>query len=440
MLRITRTAVICILYIFISFSLFSQERSLEEQRKRTLAFGIDSEVVELIISLKNQEDTSLVDEMADLLRTTSSNAVRKEIFDFFNAMELDNGLEAARDDLYDWDLLSREHLTAVITYVGNRKDADSMEYLFELLEHDENPIVAQVLIAIGKAGDNDDAEQLIELLDDNDFPDILKPELIRTLGSLGAESQREKLEDILLNENEDPEWRRAAATALGGIHNEASLSAFRRVFQEKDTLLRSQIVTALSRFENEEAETLLMQALRDSFWRVRVAAAKSLGDRKSTQAVDILIYKAESDPEANVKQASFDALIAIGNADSVSFLVEYYANTKNPERYRIQLTPYLVENQFAQVKETIDEVLEKEWEKDRSLIIESIAKTMSLHTNSGYAPYLGQFLDHKSLTLKIYAIRGIEKNNLAQYRERLESLAEEDGPLKRYAASAVDSF
>jgi HEAT repeat protein len=291
--------------------------SLSEQRKETLAYGIDSEIIDLIQTLINDEDDSLVEDVVVLYESTTNATLRERALDYFIALETVEGVKAVKETFRDWDLLRDQVLIKVMDYLITMEVTDSLETFEELLESENQLVADRALRAYGAMGGRREANRLLELLDDDDFDPALKPAVIRALGETGLRSVKDRLFIILDDPDEEAEWRRAAAEALSNFSGNDVIDALARSYGDEDTILRSIVVASLAEADGAGAEALLIEALRDSFWRVRVAASTSLGERQSRDALDILWYKVRRDPELRVKEAALRAIAKIGGGGVV---------------------------------------------------------------------------------------------------------------------------
>ncbi len=107
------------------------------------------------------------------------------------------------------------------------------------------------------------------------------------LASLGGEAALARARELALRDTSARVRRAAslAALALEGPETAAGLAfAIERLGAEKDALAREDLVVALGRRALEGAVPVLIGALDDEDWRVRLAAAVSLGKTRSPEA------------------------------------------------------------------------------------------------------------------------------------------------------------
>lgn len=418
--------------------------SVREDRIRTLKYGIDDEVVETITVIQNQKDNSYNDILLEILEQTGNSKIKLQIFGFFQAEEdpsaevyANNVLKMATED-YDLD---EKVLTAAITYCGSLKLSSSAEYLYLLSENNNKNISASAIRNLGKTGDQSFAEKFLERLQDEDFEEDeeeLRESIILLMGELKYAPSVLTLMDIAQDDGYSSVARRYSCDSLGKIGDEKAIPVLKELLNDTDSILRSYALSSLAYFEGNEIEAILIQALRDSFWRIRVAAAKALSDKKSEASVDILIYKAEKDPEANVKKAAMESLAIIGGNKAISFLADYYENDKNSDAFRSTAITFLLREKPQDAVEAMKSVFEEEWEKDNSWILNYTCKELSTTESNSLQWFYEKMLDHKNFIINIYAVRGIRLNNIVPLYGRVKEIADDERrhqSLRKEAAS-----
>ena len=416
--------------------------SLNEERRETLRYGIDSELISLIAKLKEEKSVEFRLDIAEVYAETLNPEIMKSAVDYFISIDYEDAVPTAEKIIENWEDESYNTLSPALRYVSEFPGDDSEKYITKLLDHDNMSLASAALSAIGKCGTEASSDMLLDFLDDDEYPEELKPSVIKALGEIKSEAAVDTLIDILDDIDEEKSWRWTACEALGKIGDEEALPAIKNALVDKDTYLRSYAVKALSGFDSPEIEKTLIQALRDSFWRVRVAAAESLGEMKSSAAVDILIYKAGKDPEKNVKLAAVEALGEIGGGKSFDYLRELYSGTTTAQSVRTKAAEILIEKDLPATLDTIKTVLAEEWEKEISPVLSYTCKFLSMSKNGGLAGLFERMLNHDDVAIKIYGIRGAELNKTSELKKRIESLTEDgvNNAVRKAALSALEKL
>ena len=279
--------------------------------------------------------------------------------------------------------------------------------------------------AVGKSGRTDFKSSLRNFYEDSDFPKELKPNIILALGDLKSYDSVTFLSGLVEDDDEDSIIRRYACDSLRKIGDPSAMGSIKKAYATDDVILRSYAMYAMSGFEDADVVPFLLEGLKDSYVKVRISAAQGLGDVQAKDAIPILQYKARKDPEPSVRMEAVKALGLIGTKDSFDFLREMFSDRKVHLSLRRESLHHLVVNDLDSSISVIKEVIEVEWEASRSPLLESIGLELSTAESGKLESVFAGFLDHSSITMKLYGLRGLEKNGVGSQRERVERLTEE---------------
>ena len=417
-------------------------RTIREERTDILRFGIDTEVISLINTLIEEKN----DQFCPLVLEQASKALNQDLiaaaFRLFQAVEYKDAQDLAVSILNDYDLYSNPVLSASMTYLEKDMSDEAAETILPLLKNEQAAISRIAVHALGLSGKKEYVQTLIDLLQDDDFHSEVKTTVLISLGDLGSAEALDILTDIAQDTEEEKAWRWYACQSLGKIGAEESFPVIRALMGDPDPTLRSFAAEAVGSYKTKEAEEMLVDALRDSFWKVRVSAAEQLGERGSDSAVPSLIYKAKNDPENNVKKEAITALGKIGSREGLEVLRELAGKKTTTPIIWAHTVTVLVENDLKDSFPVLEKMLADEWDANNSYFFDYIAKLLSNSEGSFLEPIFGRFLDHDSMIIKIYGIRGIEKNKITSLRDRVEKLSEEGNPrpLRQAALSALENL
>ena len=433
-----RFFISCLSLFVLSFSIYipvyaneSEEeiKSLREERLETIMYGIDTQVSELISILETEKNFDFNADLLNLLEDSSNSRLEVSIIKLFKIAGDDSAVDYVFEELQVNFNLPDDILISFIDYIADYQTIEISEYLLTLIEEDSNTISIASITALGKSNLENTIEILIKYLEDSLFDDLRKPAIVESLGKLKAEEALEILSDIatdIYTENSSLRWR--AVVALGEIGSEESLPVLKSLFSDKDPYLRNYTITALKHFPSKDVEELLIQGLKDSSWRVRVNAARSLGELGIKESVPILIYKAENDPDIrNVRAASVRALGEIGGSKAYDFIRNLYENKRSDIGLRSISISILADKDLSNSIKTINSVFDEEWDKDKSDILDYTCKVLSTTENSDLKELYARMLSYDTtLNLKLYALRGIRMNSLKSFREEVENLTSEE--------------
>jgi HEAT repeat protein len=413
-----------------------------EQWRDVLRFGIESQVTETLEIMTDEREERLAGLVAELLETSLSNAVREAAFQYFEAVEDGRAIPAAVESISNPLDASTSLLLAATRYMERLADEvgrEGRQALLDLAERDDGQASVAAVDALAEMElDEETIAYLIDLYDESGR--VLREALILAFGELEAESTEPLLLDILRDETAESSLRWYAADSLGKMQAAEAVPLLRDLLGSEETILRAYATAALSRYEDENVNEVLIQALRDSFWRVREAAADGLGRRTYEDAVPALSFMARRDPDRRVRQAALGALSEIGNAEAVETLEEIYADPRAPLEYRLTTARLLVSEHFNEARDTIERVLAEEWDEEDSRVLDATADELSRLDASGVGDLYSRMLNHPNFVIRIYAARGIATNGLSRFREDLQSLTGEEQPsaLRRNAEAALE--
>jgi HEAT repeat protein/flagellin-specific chaperone FliS len=435
---------------FIPLSVFPDTESLksiDEERREKLAFGIDNEVIELIDTLIQEKNDTFTPELVSLYQITLNDLVKTKIVQYLSDLEIDGHTDMVFEDLQDkWDQVPSTDL--MLRYIGylRKYQTDEITSFFasSLIPEQSERISMAAISAVGASGNPDYTDLLLSELEARDLSVNKRSELISALGLLGDKGSVEMLLELLLDNTEEKSVRWRAATALGDIGGGESFSGLLEVFNSDDPLLRTRATEALGKFDGKEAEDALILALRDSFWRVRVAAAAALGNQKSTNALDILIYKASSDPDIrNVRTASIQAIGKIGTRKAGDFLEELYLNEKALLPVRIEALKALMEADNRKALAAIRSLFNDDIGEQQSAIVSETAKYLATAQEENLEEVYERMLEMTSQReLVLYALRGIRINRFTSLKAKVQALSEEgsDSIIRRNALSTFEAL
>ena len=415
-----------------------EDRPIVEQWRDVLRFGIDTEVLKVIKSIADSEEQSLNEELTVLFAESLNFEVRKAVLDYFSARKIRDAEGAAAALLAEERLQDSRVIVACIRYLAAIDSPGLESRLLDYVDHRDDGIAETAITGLGQVGTEASGQFLVERLENPDYPAEQKPEIILALGKIEYVGAVEVLIAIVDNRDEERIWRMYAAASLGQIGDSRAVPHLRALFGESDSLIKAYAAAALAHFDMGEVEGLLQQALRDANVRVRIAAAKGLANEQAKDSVDILIYKAKNDPERQVRLQAIEALGVIGTPGAFGYLRELYGDTIALPVYREAAFTALCEHALQDSLDVFREVIEQEWGSKDQKVIQFTAKKLSTTEAPGLKWFYERFLGSPNVYVRIYALRGIGRNGLRTFREKVEKVSTEDPyPAARQTALSV---
>lgn len=435
--------------IFSSMPAFSQEEageaeeivSIREERKRTLKYGIDSEIEPLLQTITEEETGEYVEEAVDLLSSTLNNDIKRACFSYLQTLENDSAVPAAEEILTNFEDRPLPLIKSAMEYLVELKEQAEPDLVFPLIEADSD-IALSAIRSFSEIKVEGLTALLKEKYEERGIGVNMKAEILLALGKLKNPDTRELLESIAADEGEESILRNYACSALGELGNPGSIDVLMQVYASDDALTRSYALYGISKIDDERSQEIVIGALRDSYWKIRVYACEGLGERKVSAAVPALQYKAERDPEIQVRRAAVEALILIGGGDALDTVYRIFKNERSNTSLRLAAFENLMEHRFPAALPVIKEVFQKELSKENSAILDQMCKKFSLTESPQMTEFYKSMLDHGSLTVKIHALRGIALNSVGQLREEVEKLSAEEMPsaIRKHALRTLESF
>ncbi|MFP4330629.1 MAG: HEAT repeat domain-containing protein [Spirochaetaceae bacterium] len=407
-----------------------EARSIIEDWRDTLRFGINSQVIELIPTLREERVEELEPDLARLLESSRNERLQREILSYYRELEHPGAQELAVELLSAYQEGSARRTEAAMRYLADvpPEEDEGREEITELLEEiiaqGGGRLAASAATSISTFGEDVGVEGIITLFEDAPSEDV-RAALVLALGELGDPEAFDFLSGLAEEEGEAMVLRQYAVDSLGRLGTEEAVPVIAELLGASNSLLRAYAVSALGRFENEEASQALITALRDEFWRARVFALEGIARLELEEAIPAVIYKVRSDPEERVRLEAVAALTAFNNREVREFVEETVTNPRANSSVRLAMVDLLLDWGDTFAVSLLEEIMESAWEEENSRLLDYLSKEASLRENGAFAPLYARMLSHPNYIIRIYGARGIARNGLGRYREDLEALTEE---------------
>ncbi|MDR1059447.1 MAG: HEAT repeat domain-containing protein [Treponema sp.] len=343
------------------------QKSIEEQRRDTLLYGTETEVAALIQTLTGEGTADFDEPLITLVETSRNRTIISGIFGFFSGREQPGLENRALRALGERDEEANETILAAVEYLGKLGVGEGIPALEELITGGENRFLNAAFRALGriagkraapKGGEDSEApsgdagkeareisDRAAEFLTDyyinKDPGDENRRELIVALGETLSKNAVPLLADLAVNEEERAPLRMAALGSLAKIGDAAGLEAVIKALSSTDPNVRSAAVGALAPFTGKPVDAAILDGLRDSYYRTRLAAAEAAKTRKLESAVPYLRFRAERDEVPAVRDEAIRALGAIGTKETTDILYGLFKEKKNADRLRLSAAEML---------------------------------------------------------------------------------------------------
>jgi len=225
----------------------------------------------------------------------------------------------------------------------NEKDPSRFEAL-DALGNFDHPAAIKALIKVLSDPSADIAERAIVLLQNKGNPVVepllaelqiaetgVRQKIIKILGTVGDEKTGQFLMEMVKDTEAPQVCREEAVLALAGIRKgwdlDYILQSVSRPLpaEDKNYALRCYLVTLLGETGNKAVTKTLLELLlnKSEELRVRYHAASAIGRLGDTGAVEALIGFLEDSREQTLKEAAFEAILALNSKRSAPFIVDY---------------------------------------------------------------------------------------------------------------------
>lgn len=335
-----------------------EKKSTDEYVKQTtesFKYGLESEISKLLDELTANEDLRFVDPIYDLFYSTKNPAIRNKILTYFTKLKdpcLSDFATETINDPYD---VKKETVDLCFKYVAEVKCKEAVPGLVELVDKEDEAYFNGALSALGELGESEEAQFLASYIDRDDLTVAQRQSLMRVLGKIKAVETYSKLADIAQNEDENSFVRMYAAEAIGAMKVKESEEILLKLFEEDDPNFRVYVLKGIANFDDEKADDVILQALRDSQYKVRLEAVNQVKERNMKSAVPYLIYRCkDKEEEKVVKEKCYSVIAELNDKEGNEYLISILKDKKVADGTKGKVAGYLLEFNHAGTDEIIE--------------------------------------------------------------------------------------
>lgn len=365
-----------------------------EKNQNTIKFGIPSEISNLIEELIKNDDPRFTEEIYDLFQVSQNVVIQKKILEYFTKLEdpcLEDFAVTVLNDPYD---TKPDVVKACFEYIQKVHTEPAIPAVFTILESENETYFNDTLATIGEIGGPDAAVSVAEYLERDDLSDAQRQTLMKTLGKLHAVETFDKIVAILENEDENSFVRMYAAEALGLMGKLEAIPVLTNAFKDANPNLRQYAIKGLSEFaQNEDAQAVVLQGIRDEHWKVRQESIKASEKILDRHAIPYLEYRAENDSERIIKEEAIYALSLYNDVNADHFLIDQLEK-KMADSTKIKIVATLLEADHGE--EQILALAEKALADVRMKnLAKGIGKELAKYSRSSFKDICLKYLDNK---------------------------------------------
>jgi HEAT repeat protein len=483
----------------------SGEHAEDARRLDTIRYGTETEIAALIQTLKTENADNLDDELVTVANNTRNRNILSGVFSFFGDRGQGGLESRALRAIEDRDDEANETVLSAIDYLGKVQSVHAVPYIKELLDAEERPFVNGCIKALGLIGGSMEpgdppprsdtaesapeteaareaaaegetggetaepeggaelaeeappppepsprslrdsaatvAEYLIKFYNERTPGDENRRDIIIALGDVKSPAGIPLLREIAENSDERSTLRMAALSALSKIGDSGGLDAVLLSVDSVDPNVRSTAVAALGPFSGPGVDNAILEAFRDSYYRTRMAAAQAARDRRLTEAVPYLRYRAERDDVPAVKDEAIKALGAIGNGECLEFLSTLFAERKNSDRTRILAAEMLLQNDADACAARVIAEMDEARQKNQTALYNGFLRVLGAARTSVLEDLCRRFFASGGVVEKSYALDMTLNNEFRSLADQVKALHDErHGSLSRKSRSVAEKL
>jgi len=424
--------------------------TIEKQRRDTLRFGTETEIANLIQTLKDEKVSYLDKDLIDIAQNTRNRNILAGIFSFFGDMGKTGLEDRAIRAVAERDQEANESVAAAIDYLGKVKAGGAVDCLEELINSGESRFLNAAIRALGRAGAGQGGTQqsdakgsgdsgtdagtdradktasfLLDYYNNGNPSDDNKREIVVALGETGSKAAVSFLAGLVTNSEERTVLRMAALDAIAKIDDPAGLDAVVEAVSSTDPNVRSSAVAALGPFSGEAADNAILEGFRDSYYRTRIGSAQAAGKRKLVSAIPYLQYRAANDDVPSVKDEAIRALGAINNDDTTSILASLFSERKNSDRVRVLAADMLLQNAADKYGKQVEIELEEARSKKQTALYNGFIRVLTTAKSDSLKDLARRYISGGSVIEKSLALDLILNNQFSDLADQVRPLLDE---------------
>ena len=357
-----------------------RSKDYEKKCNDILKYGLEGQITELIDELTKNQDNRFVDGIYDLFQETKSVAVKEKILDYFTKLK-DSCLASYAVEIINDPYDEKNSIVEkCFKYVSEADIKDANPGLVDLVDKEEDAYFTGALSALGETGGKEEALFLADYLDRDDLNVSQRQALMRVLGRIKAVETWQKISEIAKDENENNFVRMYAAEAIGAMEKPESEDILVELFESNDPNLRTYVIKGISYFNDKKSSDLIIQALRDSQYKVRLEAVSAVGKNRIDKAVPFLIFRCkDKDEQKQVKEKCYSVIAYLNTSDGNDYLISVLKDKKIGDATKAKVSAALLEYNHAGTKEVI--------ELARSALKSDIQKNLRYALGKEFAKY-----------------------------------------------------
>jgi len=426
-----------------------QELDEIEKARQALQYGLESEILEVVNKVDKKDFETLQGDFNRLFTETKSPAVREGLFGLYQKYEDAQLTEAAVAVLEDYEAQQRTLIKAALSYLAAVKPELTPalnEALQNILTQNTAEYGAETVSVLGEIGSDETASFLAGYFDSLTIDDakqelILKQTIMAALEKLHSEDTRDFLLERAQDENENVYVRSSAIAGLAQMGNPDIVPLLAAFFEQPEPQLREAAIRGAASFDTDETRQVILQGFKDSYYKVRLEALKTVQETAMREAAPYVLYRAKYDPTDVVRFAAVETLAVLNTAEGNIWLAETFRDSKKGEKLRVTiLSAVLKHNSTALAADLDTVVLATVRENKQKKLRYEFGKEIAKIENTATAEICKAFLQSDDVLTKSIGLDMFKTNTPADARVLVEAIAQDEkqGALQRRARRLLE--
>lgn len=405
-----------------------KSENYEEDCNKVFKYGLENQISNLLDELTKNDDYRFIDTIYELFYETKDIALKEKIIDYFTKLKDPCLGDYACQVINDPYEVRKEIVDKCFKYVSESQIKDAVPGLVDLVDKEEEEYFTGALTSLGELGENEEAKFLADYLDRDDLTVPQRQALMRVLGRIKAIETYDKIAEIAQNEDENSFVRMYAAEAIGAMEKPEAEEILINLFESTDSNLRCYIVKGISHFSDEKANKIIIQALRDSQYKVRIEAIDVVEKREMKEAVPYLVFRCnDKDELKNVKDKSYKVIAKLNTQEGNEFLIGLLTDKKIGSNIKAKVASCLLLENNSGTKEIIELARstfksDVKYQKDLRY---ALGKEFAKYDRSDFADICLEYLNSSDVATQGTGLDIWSKGRYSSCRAKVEEIAQD---------------
>ncbi|WP_425387112.1 HEAT repeat domain-containing protein [Borrelia coriaceae] len=392
--------------------------------KDIISYGIDTQVIEIINSLKKSGDSEYNALLEKRLQKTFNVDLKLAIIDLFLSLKYSGSVDSANYILDNYEINRYPHslINLAILYLKEFGNKDALKKtLIDIIENKEGNIVATAAYYLGELSSPEYSKNMMDVYDKYSSNDGVKSAILIAIGKSNAFDYADRLYEISVDSYENPAIKASAIKALSYLMPSKIAASADLYLQTNNNNhnIKIAIVEALSRDVSLKSKEILYDFLRDSDPNIRKSAVEAIKGHGDTASKEVLIYKTKSDPSLKVREASGKALVDMGI--DYEDLQTIMLDSSVEHNFKLIMFSYILDKDLNSAHLIALNLLEKENINKPSKLLTNIAMLLAVRKGN-FDNFYSKLIESTNIALMNLAIKGAVYNKSSLLSDRLKEI------------------